>query len=162
VMVMAEQQTATTGPDRFLIGIVGGAILLIVVSIVVVLVVGRPRPTPPADPNGPSGVVQAYVEALRAGDIDKARVYLTRQARAASQNRDRSSYSPAVNDNVRIVVETVSTEGDSAEVKVTISQFYARSDPFSASTSHRDLTVRLMREDGEWRMTQFIEPYSFY
>jgi hypothetical protein len=159
---MAEQQTAATGSDRFLIGIVAGAILLIVVSVVVVLVIGRPRPAAPADPEGPAGVVQAYVEALRAGDVDRARTYLSRQARAASQARERSSYAPAVDDNVRIVVETVSADADTAEVKVTISRFYARSDPFSASTSHRDVTVRLVREDGAWRINQPLEPYVFY
>jgi hypothetical protein len=160
--MMTEQRTATAGPDRFLIGIVGGAILLILVSIVVVLLVGRSRPTPPADRDGPAGVVQAYIEAWRAGDVERAQSYLTRQARATAQSRDRSPYSPAVNDNVRIVVETVSSDADAAEVKVTISRFYARSDPFSANTSHRDVTVRLVREDGAWRISQPIEPYVFY
>src|SRR6266536_6084168 len=120
---MAQQRTtATIGPDRFLIGIVGGAILLIVVSTMIVLLVGRARPAPPADPNGPAGVVQAYVEALRAGDLERARSHLTRQARATSESRDRTPYAPAVNDNVRIVVETASVEGDTAQVKVTISR----------------------------------------
>ena len=46
-------------------------------------------------------------------------------------------------------------------VKVTISRFYARSDPFSSSTSHRDVTVKLVREDQAWRISQPIELYTF-
>ena len=64
--------------------------------------------------------------------------------------------------NVRIVVEPVTQTETTADVKVTISRFYARSDPFSSSTYHNDTTVRLIREDGAWRISQPIEPYRFY
>jgi hypothetical protein len=159
---MAHERTATTGPDRFLLGIVAGTVLLVVVSIVVVLMVGRSRPTPPADPASPAGVVQAYIEAWRVGDVERAHSYLTREARAEAESRDRTTYRPSADDNNRIVVETVSMTGTTAEVKVTISRFQARSDPFSAGTYHRDVTVRLLREDGEWRISRPIEPYVFF
>ena len=151
------------GPDRFLLAIVAGAILLIVVSVVVVLLARRSAPPPPSDPSSVSGVVQAYVEAARAGDAELARSYLTREARAQSEARDRQNpYRPTSDNNVRIIVETVSQTETTAEAKVTISRFYARSDPFSSSTSHRTVTVKLIREDGNWRISQPTEPYSFY
>jgi len=37
---------------------------------------------------------------------------------------------------------------------LTVSHFYARNEPFSTSTSHHDVIVRLVREYGEWRITQ--------
>jgi hypothetical protein len=151
------------GPDRFLLAIVAGTILLVVASIVVVFAFGRARPSPPADPNSPAGVVHAYVDAVRAGDQERARSYLTREARAQALARDRQdTYRPSRDDNVRIVVEPVTTTDTTADVKVTISRFYARSDPFSSNTSHYDVTVKLIREDGNWRISQPIEPYTCY
>jgi hypothetical protein len=143
------------------VGIVVGTLLLVLVGIVVVFIFGRTRSTPPSDPNGPAGVVYGYVEAIRAGDVDRARGYLTAQARADFDNRTRTNpVRPSSDDRVRIVVETISTTETTAEVKVTISRFYARSDPFSSSTSHRDVTARLIREDGAWKLSQPLMAYE--
>jgi hypothetical protein len=154
--------TSRRGPDRFLLAIVGGVILLIVVSIVVVFMTRSPQPAPPADPASIVGVVQGYVEAARAGDREKARSYLTREARAQAESQtNRNLYEPAYDSNVRIIVEATSETETTAEAKVTISRFYARSDPFSSNTSHRTVTVRLIREDGQWRITQPLASYQF-
>jgi hypothetical protein len=150
------------GPDRFLLAIVAGAILLVLISVIVVLTTRTPKPAPPADPASIIGVVQGYVEATRAGDAVKARSYLTREARAQSEERARQNpYTPTYDNNVRIIVEATAETETTAEAKVTISRFYARSDPFSSNTSHRTVTVKLLREDGQWRITQPIEPYQF-
>jgi len=144
--------------------IVAGVILLILVSVVVVLTTRSPRPAPPADPASIVGVVQGYVEATRAGDGEKARSYLSRDARAQAEARNRqnpNTYQPAFDDNVRIIVDATSQTDTTAEAKVTISRFYGRSDPFSSNTSHRTVTVKLIREDGQWRITQPTEPYQF-
>jgi hypothetical protein len=144
-----------SGQDRFLIAIIAGTLLLVVVGVVVVFALGRARSVPPADPNGPSGVVYAYVEAIRAGDSDRARGYLTAQARADFDRSTRTSpIRPSSDERIRIVVQTVSATDTTAEVKVAISHFYARSDPFSSGTSHRDVTARLIREDGAWKLSQ--------
>lgn len=158
----ADREPAPAGgQDRFLLAIVAGTVLLVVVAVAVVLLFGRGRTAPPADPNSPAGVVQMYVEAVRAGEIERSRTYLTREARTQAEARDRqNNYTPSQSDNVRIVVENVSSTETTAEVKVTISRFYARSDPFSSSTSHYDVTVKLLREDGNWRISQPIEPYT--
>ena len=107
-------------------------------------------------------MVQGYVEAVRAGDVERARSLLTRQSLAAAEARNRSDYTPPGDDNVRIVFERGTIIGDTAEVKVTISRFYTRSDPFSSGTTHRDVTVHLVREEGAWRISQPPEPYAFY
>jgi hypothetical protein len=158
-----EQPRPAGGQDRFLLAIVAGTVLLVVVSIVVVMLFGRARPAPPADPNSPAGVVQTYIEAVRNGEIEKARTYLTREARAQAMARDRQDqYRPTRDDNVRIVVNTVSEADTTAEVKVTISRFYARSDPFSSNTSHYDVSVKLIREDGNWRISQPVDPFMYF
>ena len=154
---------AEPGRDRFLIGIVAGTLLLIVVGVIVVFMLGRTRTAPPADTSTPAGVVQAYIEAVRAGELERSRTYLTREARAEAEARDKNStYRPTAQDNVRIVVEQVSVTETRAEVKVTTSRFYANSDPFSAGSSHYDSTVTLVREDGAWRMTQPLSSYGLY
>jgi hypothetical protein len=159
----APPPAPAAGQDRFLLAIVAGTIVLVVAAIVVVFLFGRARTAPPADPSSPAGVAQMYIEAVRDGDTTRARTYLTREARAQAEARDRQdAYRPSRDDNVRIVVETTSTTEPTAEVKVTISRFYARSDPFSSNSSHRDVTLKLVREDGAWRISQPIEPYTFY
>ena len=156
-----QPSTPTSGPDRFLLAIVAGTVVLVAVAMLAVFLFGRGRTVAPADPNSPAGVVQAYIEAVRGGDVERSRTYLTWEARAQAEARDRqSAYPQSRADNLRIVVETVSSTDTTAEVNVTLSRFYARSDPFSSGTSRYDLTVRLIREDGAWRMTQPIEPYS--
>ncbi len=155
--------TAEPGRDRFLIGIVVGTLLLIVVSVIVVFMLGRTRTAPPADTSTPAGVVQAYIEALRLGEVDRSRTYLTREARADAEARDKTNtYRPTPQNNVRIVVEQVSVSETRAEVKVTTSRFYASSDPFSSGSSHYDTTVNLVREDGAWKITQPFETYGIY
>jgi len=146
-----------------LLAIVAGTLVLVVVSIAIVLVFGRSRPSPPADPNGPAGVVYGYIEAVRAGDAERARGYLARQARADFDDRNRQNPIRATpDDQVRIVVETSTATDTSSEVKVTISRFYARSDPFSSGTSHHDVMVRLVKEDGAWKISVPPLAYELY
>ena len=161
---MAEATVASQRPDRFLLGIIAGSVLLIILGIVAVFVAGRTPPTPATDPNSPVGVVQAYVEALRAGDADRAYSYLSRQAQA-SVPRDRylerfPRFAPPT-DASRLLIEPVSIGSSTAEVKVTVSRFSAGGAPFSANTSHQEVTVRLVMEDGAWRIMQPSEPFPF-
>ncbi len=164
---MSESSATTTGPDRFLIAIVAGAVALILVGIGVVLVAGRgPGPAPP-DPGSPVGVVQAYVEALRSDDSERAQSYLSRSAREAlaqDRNVPRPPFRPSRPANVeqRVLIEPIREGPDTAEVKVTISRFSAQATPFSTSTTHTELTINLVKEDGAWRISQPVEPYQFW
>jgi hypothetical protein len=150
------------GPDRFLIGIVAGAILLILVALGAVLV-ARQRPPVAVDPASPVGVVQGYVEAVRAGDGDRAKAYLTRAARESSERQkgDGPRFVDSSRSERRILVSLSSESADRAEVKVTVSTFSARTDPFSSNSYHNELTVHLQREDGQWRISQPADPYAF-
>lgn len=159
-MAIANRPAA---PDRFLIGIVAGAVILIVAGIAAVGLASRTGRVAVADPASPVGVVQAYVEALRAGDPDRADEFLTRAAREAQARRSRDlpiSHPSPSNVERRILIEPLRAGPDAAEVKVTISTFRADADPFSSGAYHSDVTVRLIREDGVWRITRPIETYE--
>jgi hypothetical protein len=163
---MEPSPPAARNPDRFLLGIVVGAALLIVVGIGAALVTSRTAAPRPVDPESPVGVVQAYLEALRGGDLDRAHGYLSRAAQDSVplddyRRRGYRSYLPDTAEQ-RVLVEPVTVGADTATVKVTISRFSARPEPFSATTYHRDTTVHLVREDGAWRISRPAEPYPFY
>jgi hypothetical protein len=161
---MADSAPAARGSDRFLVGIVVGAVALAALSIAAVLVVGRTPAPRAADPDAPVGVVQRYVEAVRTGDVDAAYRELSRSAQAGlslDEMRRRFQRQGGSNGEQRILIEPVSVDGDRAEVKATVSRFTARADPFSVGTSHQDVTVRLVREDGAWRINQPVGPYPF-
>ena len=159
---MVQQRRKTLGPDGFLLGIVVGAALLIVVSIVVVLIARQAPPPAPPDPDSPAGVVSAYVDAMRTGDYERARSYLTVEQRALSQTHSWPTYAPSNDNTTRIIVETTREDVTSADVQITISRYSSRPGPFSTSASHRDLTAHLVREDGAWRISPALEPYAFY
>ena len=153
---------AAAPPDRFLLAIVLGALALIAAGVAVVLLVGR-APAPAPDPASPAGVVQAYVEALRAGEVERARGYLSQSARIEVE-RDRAPlprYYPPGGTERRILIETAEVGEERALVRVTISSFAARSEPFTSSTYHQEVDVRLVREAGQWRIAQPTDPFPF-
>jgi hypothetical protein len=157
-----EPPAAVASPDRFLVGIVLGAVLLIALGIAVVLLAARAPARPAADPASPAGVVQAYVEALRAGENDRARTYLSQSARDQLDKQGfPRPYHPGSVPERRIVIEPAEVGPDRAHVKVTVSSSSARSEPFSSSTYHNEIDVRLVRESGQWRISTPIEPFPF-
>lgn len=163
---MDASPTPARRTDRFLLGIVAGAVVLVVVGIGAVLATSRSATVRPVDPNSPVGVVQGYVDAVREGDLDRAYGYLSRVAQQSVPLDEyrRRSLRPFVNDSdeQRVLVEAVMVGTDTASVKVTISRFSARPNPFSAGTYHRDMTVSLVREDDGWRISRPVEPYPLY
>ena len=158
---MSEART-TAAPDRFLLAIVGGAIALIVVGIAIVLLAGGRGATPAADPASPAGVVQSYIEALRAGDRERAQQHLSRSARRAQEQiKEGFPRFPDMGaEERRYLIEPLQVGETTADVKVTISTFSARSEPFSTSTWHREVRVRLVHQDGAWRIDEPAEPYG--
>jgi len=159
---VSEQPGAVAGPDRFLMGIVLGAVALIAVGIAAVLLAGRQQPSATVDPSSPVGVVQAYVEAVRAGDTERARGYLSQSAR---DQVDRPGFPkpvlPPSPPDRRVLIEAGEVGADRATVRVTISTFTARSEPFSTGTYHQEVEVRLVRDNGQWRISTPVEPFPF-
>jgi hypothetical protein len=157
--------THRAAPDRFLLGVVVGAVLLMAAGVGAVALVGSRPPAVAPDPSSPVGVVRAYVEATRGGDTPRAKEYLSQSAREElDRARDglRGGYVETAPDREqRVLIEPLSEGAERAEVKVTVSTFTARSDPFSTGTWHREVVVRLVREGGAWRVSQPSDPYVF-
>jgi len=159
---LAERPVAGA-PDRFLLGIALGAVALLAVGIAVVVLFGRGPGAPPVDPGSPVGIVQAYAEAVRQGDSDRARALLSQSAR---DEADRAKVPfprqfESSNTQRRLLIEAVEQTADRAHVKVTVSTFSARTEPFSSGTWHREIDVWLVREGGQWRIASPTEPYAF-
>jgi hypothetical protein len=155
----------TRGPDRFLLGIIIGAAALVVAAIALVLF-GRPAPATPADPASPVGVVQAYIQAIWAGDVERAYGYLSSDAQQAlplTDYRKTFTRGPYETDSERrLIIEPVSETPTRSEVKVTISRLAVREGPFATSTYHYDVTVILVRQADAWRVDVPAEPYPFF
>ncbi len=156
--------TAVLQPDRFLIGIVAGAVALITVGIVVAaLGVGR-GPTVALDPVTPGGTVQSYIEALRTGDVDRAYGLLSQAAQASwSRDRYRESYpryAPPSGMEQRLLIETIRVEPERADVRVTIS-YFTPGNPLFAGTPQQEVEVHLVKEDVAWKIDRPVEPYPF-
>jgi hypothetical protein len=151
-------------PDRFLIGIIAGALALIAIAAALVAL-GRSAPAPPVDPASPVGIVQAYIEAVRAGDVERAHGYLSRGAQAAVPLTDyRKAFAPGGRPDrgeQRLVIEPVAEAPARAEVRVTISRLTVGEGPFAAGSYHYEVMVVLVREDGAWRVDLPAEPYPF-
>ncbi|TAK23355.1 MAG: hypothetical protein EPO26_08930 [Chloroflexota bacterium] len=160
---MAARSPAAA-PDRFLLAIVVGAILVVVGSIAAVVLARAAPPDTSVNPDSPVGVTRAYIEAIRSGDSLRAREYLSPTARASIEKQPDAvpRYVESPDRRRRIIVEPVEQTSDRATVKVTISTFTARSDPFSSGTWHNEVTVRLIRENDSWRISQPAEPYPFF
>lgn len=162
---MGDQAAARAGVDRMLLAIVAGVVGLIVVGLAVAVLVDRQPAGPAVDPASPVGVVQAYVEAINEGDAERAYGLLSRSARAArslAEHRREFPFRGRVDDRQqRVVLELVSREPERAEVRATITSFSVGG-PFATETYSRDVTLRLVFEDGQWRVDQPVEPYELF
>src|SRR5687768_13895513 len=116
--------TERAAPDRFLIAMVVGAVLLMAAGVASVALVGsRPRVVA-SDPASPVGVVQAYAEAARAGDLQRAKEHLSRPAREElDRTREgiKGGYVETSPDRQqRVLIEPLAEGPERADVKVTI------------------------------------------
>ena len=158
--MMAQERTAKIGPDRFLLGIVVGAMLLLVVSAIVVVVLRR---SPVAiDPSSPTPAWSRPTLRRCEQAISRVRIATSRQRHALPRRRATGRHRhPDTTRRIRIVVEPMSEDASTATVRVSVTRFSVRGGPFSSSTTHHDLTVRLVREGGSWLLDQAVEPYVF-
>jgi hypothetical protein len=138
--------------DRLTWAVVGG-VLVLVASGLLIAALGRGRGTVP-DLTSPSGVVVAYATAEQRGDGQTAWDLLAGSAQALG---DRDHFLAAVANGGSPTSTYLSTEdeqvtGDSASVVL------LRTQPgsvglFGSSGYTSRVTVRLVREDGSWRIS---------
>jgi hypothetical protein len=105
-------------------------------------------------------VVRAYIEATDGGHPERAWDLLAKSARK-DVNRDdfiRDATLIRHSDSSRVAIESTEIEGNTARVE--LSRTYAGGDRLFGPSSYTNrITVRLEREDGEWRITVPPEPH---
>jgi hypothetical protein len=143
--------------DRFTWGVVGGAVILVLVAVgSVAALQGR---TSQPDLSTPEGVVRAYYAAFQEGRPDRAWDLLSSTAKGGTTRdefiRRATGFSPAT--GARITVDGVEIEGDTAIVR--LSRTYGGGGLFGSSGGGTPITVRLDREGGNWRITVPPDPF---
>lgn len=144
--------------DKFLIGIIVGAVLLVGVAFIVALM--RPKPSyQPEDT--PEGVAHNYLFALQQGDHKRAYNYLspTLTGYPASADKfatDLDKYAWQLNDlnkgSVALTVESARLSDDRAEVSVKETRFY-QGGLFDSNEYSTTFGMTLHRENGAWKIT---------
>jgi len=147
--------------DRFLIGIVGGIVLLVIVAVIVVLMRGQAEEYIADDT--PEGVVHNYFLALQRQDYDKAHGYLSDELKA-KPDLDQfitsvGNFNNRSEDALKIGETTI--DDDRAQVQVSITTYRNRG-PFdlgSGSYTNWDTAHLRLSPDGQWKLIQFPYPY---
>ncbi|WP_287907085.1 hypothetical protein [Chloroflexus sp.] len=138
--------------DRFLLGIIGGTVVLVVVALVMVLT----RSTPDYRPdNEPSAVVFNYLLAIQRGDYERAYTYLspTLPGYPSSVQKMRSDLSWLSNSNeeVSFAIADTKINGDQATVTVRETRFY-RGGLIGGSQTTSTFTMDLQRNADGWQL----------
>jgi len=168
-MVNQPTQPMQRQPDRFLIGIVAGLIVLLIAAAISVIFLRQPAQELPVDT--PGGTVQRFYAALQKGDYAGAYNYLS-DSMANKPNlvefiNYNTSYYPNGYHNSsqqRIRIDNITVNGDDATVPVAVTTYYDSGGPFGSSGDYTSTEVfSLHRDNGTWRITiappQYL-PYS--
>lgn len=141
--------------DRWLLGIVGGAVLLIIVALVVVFTRSEPAYR---TGNSPADVVFNYILAVKQGNYERAYQYLSPSLPGypASVQTMRRQLAPAFaadteNDVSYAVVDPV-IDGDRATITVRETIIYRGSGLLGGGQFTNSFTYELQQEAGEWRI----------
>jgi hypothetical protein len=132
----------TRHPNRIL-AIVLGAVVVIAVVAVVVATNRAPRTY---DRGTPQGVVQAYLEAVVAGDNAGAADHLEPGGTCDVEDLDRTS----VPEGLRVALRDTRFDGDRAQVEVDV--VTSDGGPFGGSEYSESHTFRLGKVGQDWRI----------
>ncbi|HET9878861.1 MAG TPA: hypothetical protein VFQ81_06115 [Candidatus Limnocylindria bacterium] len=152
--------------NRTLLAIGAAVIGLVIITVAVVLAAGNRGPVAyPAD--SPEGVLQAYLTAVEDGDAAGAHAYFSAEVR---ERMDLDAFEAALEDHARYAPESSRRvlfdrrdgEGDHVRLHLVVEEFYG--DGLEGSTNRTSREIRLVREDGTWRIDEplaWLDPASF-
>jgi hypothetical protein len=136
--------------DRFTWGVAAGAVILVVAAVTAVSLVQARQPAP--DLSRPEGVVRAYLDALQAKRPEAAWDLLSSAAQGGTTReafiQRAIGYRPSPQE--RVTIDRVDVQGDTAYV--TLSRTTAVTGLFGPGSYSSEVTVRLVREGGQWRI----------
>lgn len=144
--------------NRSLIYIGLGVVALTVVTIAAVLLAGDREPAEFAA-DSPEAALQRYLTAYEDGDLEAAHEYFSSDVRG---QMDLEAYQRAVDswgfgpaeENRSVLFDRVSGTGDRVELHLIVEEFYGEG--LSGETYRSPRDVRLVREDGGWRIDQAL------
>jgi hypothetical protein len=149
--------TTSSSSSRSLLYVALGVVALAVVTIVVVLLAGN-REAAEFPTDSPEAALQAYLAAYEGGDLDAAHAYFSADVR---ERMDREAYQQAVDSwgvgtepDRTVLFDSTTGSGDRVELHLIVEEFYG--DGLSGDTYRSPHDVRLVREDGEWRIDQAL------
>ncbi len=153
--------------DRFTWLVVGAVAVLTVAALTSVLV--NRASTPPANVTTPAGVVRAYVQAIQAGQADRAWDLLAAEAAQPNPNfpklvLTKEDFRTQVEDvsrstASRIRIMDVEQSEDTASVQVEVTSI--STNLLEGALSHQ-VTVTLSRQDGSWKITSDGFPWELH
>jgi len=144
--------------DRFLIGILVGIGVLVVAAFVLFFV--RQSQLNYVADDTPAGVVQNYVLALNKGNYQKAYAYLASGQYKPTYDEFRQPFITKMNNLSAsdIQIGETSLIDQTAVVSLVASNYY--NGPIERSNSTEQ--AMLKKENGQWKISQMIQPYWFY
>ncbi len=154
---MTTTQPSQAGHDtRPLLFIGAGILLLVIISVAVVLLVGRGAATEyPA--GSPEGAFQRYLTAYDDGDYETAYGYFSEDVHARMSLEDYRQGAQMFGGGMgyggtsqRVLFQGSEGGGDRVRLNLVIEYFYG--DGMSGGSSRQPLQVNMVREDGQWRI----------
>jgi hypothetical protein len=158
--------TTQRGPDRFLVGIIGGVVALLALAGIVIALLHQPVRQLPAD--SPGGTIQRFYTAIEQKNYDEAYNLLSdsmvnKPTRDVFVNNQMTSGSYSYSSARRARIDKENVYGDKATISVAVTHFYGSAGPFGGSSEYTDTEMfSLQREGGTWRITELPWPYGYY
>lgn len=156
-MERTEPPTSSAPVDRGLVLVAAGIVALVVASVVIVLL-ATGSDEPQLEPGSPEAVLRDYLAAYEADDLETAHGFFSAAVRAewdlesyrrSADARFEPRYGGAAR---RVLFERAEIDGDAARVSLIIEEFYG--DGLSGDTYRSSREIRMVREDGGWRIDQ--------
>jgi hypothetical protein len=146
------EPTTQPGTLRPLLLIGAGVLALLIISVVVVLVLGRGN-TPAFSADSPEGTLQRYLAAVEDGDYDAAYAYFSDRVKgdmSVDDFRRSIAMYGGTQSGQRVLFRGSNIDGDRARLELDIEYFY--DDGFGGSSFRQPREVNMVREGGEWRI----------
>jgi hypothetical protein len=122
-----------------------------VVVVIALVAVGLSREPAELDPDSPEGAVQAYIQALSAGDFDEAATYWATDGCLPPSNVPTAG-APDVSASL------VSVDDNDRQATVVVRLTENSTDPLSGLYEYEEWFM-LVNEDGAWKISQPSWPY---
>ncbi len=150
--------------NRLLIAIVIGAVVLVGIAIGVTLL--QPEPDYLTD-DTPEGVAHNYLFALENGEYQRAYSYLSPtlpgypiDLESFTEEVEDNPYRFGMDEDITLRIKSVFSTGNNASITINVTTFYS-GDIFGSNEYTRSFKMKLRLEDGEWKIIESDEYFSW-